>query len=281
MGGVNESWVEVDGRKVAISIFDADTPSSCALIAPAMGVPRGYYAAFAQYLQTQGCTVVTVDYRGIGDSKRGTLRKETVELSDWAMDLAACLDLLHARHPELPILWIGHSVGGQLLGIIDRPKVSRALLIAAQSGYWKLWKGFQSFKVALLWHFFIPVLVPLFGKLPRWLMGGEDIPPKVALQWARWGRHENYIASFSRAGFESFSGSLASFVFTDDTIAPQAAAEALAAEYDTTSKVIRVIKPSDIGHSSIGHFGAFRSKFKESLWPWLSKVLFTASADSP
>ncbi len=64
-----------DGFPLAADLFLPDAaPTAAVLIAPAMGVPRGYYAAFAGHLAREGLAALTLDYRGIGGSRAGALR---------------------------------------------------------------------------------------------------------------------------------------------------------------------------------------------------------------
>src|SRR5512142_76942 len=98
-----------DGFPLAADLFlPAGEPRAAALLAPAMGVPRAFYAAFAGHLAEQGIAALTVDYRGIGGSREGagTLRGFRAALHDWAeLDLAGALDALASRAPGAPLLW--------------------------------------------------------------------------------------------------------------------------------------------------------------------------------
>lgn len=49
-------------------------PRAAVLIAPAMAVPASFYSGFAGFLAEQGAAALTIDYRGIGRSRRGSLR---------------------------------------------------------------------------------------------------------------------------------------------------------------------------------------------------------------
>src|SRR5689334_10099670 len=89
-----------------------------AVIAPAMAVPRRLYRGFAAYLATRGVATLVLDYRGIGDSVVDRGRGKDVRVDQWAyLDVPAALAELERRFPGLPRVWIGHSVGGQLLGL--------------------------------------------------------------------------------------------------------------------------------------------------------------------
>lgn len=262
-----------DGVALAGDLFLPEgAPRAAILVAPAMGVPRAYYTRFADFLAGEGMAALTLDYRGIGGSRTGPVRRSRAELHDWAeQDLAGAVDLLAARFPEAPVLWVGHSVGGQLLGLLDEPRIAGALFVGAQSGHWRLWTGVGRLRVLALWYAIIPLLVPVLGKLPAAIFGGgEDVPAGVAREWARWGRDRAYVLSYARPrggrGFIRFAGPLVSYAIADDAIAPLASVEALLGFYAAARPELRVIRPADVGERAIGHFGFFRPRFEPTLW---------------
>ena len=58
--------------------------------AAAMGVPQSFYAAFARWLAAEGFHAATFDYRGMGRSRRGSLRDVEADILTWAeQDTAA------------------------------------------------------------------------------------------------------------------------------------------------------------------------------------------------
>ena len=130
-----------DGYALAATVFAPhDPPRGAVLINSATAVPRKIYRGFATYLAQQGFTVLTYDYRGTAGSRPPSLRGFKVRMRDWAaLDVAAAID--HMRHvwPRLPLAVVGHSFGGQAVGLApNNGEITRALLVAAQAGYWRL-----------------------------------------------------------------------------------------------------------------------------------------------
>lgn len=253
--------VELNG-----TLFVPTDAQRCVLIAPAMGVPATFYRAFARYLAGRGHVVMTFDYAGIGASAS----RAQCTLADWAdQDLCVAQSTLKARYPDLPFALVAHSVGGQLFGLLRDSPVERALFVASQSGYWRWWRGGFRLKMLALWFFITPLLVPLFGKLPKWILGGSDIPKGVAMQWGDWGRDPEYVLGFaktrSESGFDGYTGDLRCVAFSDDPMAPQLAATKLHDFYVAANKEFLSVMPESVGLKSIGHFGAFRSS-SERLW---------------
>lgn len=262
-----------DGYELAGDLFlPPGAPRAAVLVAPAMGVPRGFYAPFAAFLARQGMAALTLDYRGIGGSRRGGLRGLGASLRDWGeRDLAGAVDHLAGRVPGVPLLWVGHSVGGQLLGLLEDAPLAGALLVGAQSGYWRHWSGAWRWRVFLLWHALIPGLVPLLGRLPAAVLGGgEDVPPGVAREWATWGRHPDYLMSYAGPrgglGFARLAAPVVAYAVSDDVFAPRASVEALLGFYATAPTELREVRPAALGARQVGHFGFFRARFEETLW---------------
>ncbi|MFN7134780.1 MAG: serine aminopeptidase domain-containing protein, partial [Myxococcales bacterium] len=263
-----------DGFALEGTLFPADGARGAVLIGSAMGVPRRLYAGLAAYFAEAGLTTLTFDYRGIAGSRTGPLRGFEARLVDWAeRDLAVAFALLAARAPSVPPLYFGHSVGGQLLGFVPPRPLAGALFVASQSGHWRQWSGWRRPAMWGLWHLMIPSLVPAFGFLPMKRLGqGEDVPAGVARQWAEWGRSRDYLMVGVRErgarGFAEFAGPLRSDAIEDDGYAPPRSVEALLRLYTgaEAARELRLWRPGDVGADAIGHFGAFRPKFRDTLW---------------
>src|SRR5262245_43199912 len=132
-----------DGTPLATHTFgDAASARAGVLIVPAMGVDQRYYAAFASWLADQGYFAVTFDYRGVGRSRppefRRSLRGFRGDVVTWAtQDVPAMVDYVAAQTGGRPLLWVGHSLGGQILGLVpNRARVRAMVTVACGSGYW-------------------------------------------------------------------------------------------------------------------------------------------------
>lgn len=254
-----------DGFTLAADLVRPDSAPIRAgvLLAPAMGVRRQFYNRVASHFASNGIATLLVDYRGIGDSAPHRLRGFRATLRDWAeRDLAAALASLREHVPGVPLVWLGHSLGGQLLGLLRDPPIARALFVASQSGHWRHWRGRGRVAMWALWHVVLPIVTPLAGRLPlRALRQGEDVPAQVALEWARWARRPDYILSVAHdrpeIAFNAMRAPIRSYVIADDAYAPRAAVEALLRGYRVAPTELRVVRPRDAGMRRIGHFGAF------------------------
>ena len=237
-----------------------------------MGVRRDFYAPFAQFLAENGIHVLTFDFRGMGDSRRGGLAGFECDVTTWIeKDLAAML--VEAREPDssLPLVYVGHSLGGQVLGVTPgREAVRAAVTVNAGSGYYPFNEA-MPFRVRLLWFFLFPVLTPAFGYFPgkRLRMIG-DLPKGVADQWRRWCVHPEYLLAEGdawRAKMAAFRAPILRYSFTDDEMITERAIESLHSFYSGAAIERRHIDPAQVGRKGVGHFGFFHPQSRDKLWP--------------
>jgi predicted alpha/beta hydrolase len=261
-----------DGYRLGATLFrPAAQGERAALILPATGVPQAYYAKFAAFLADRGFTVLTFDYRGIGRSLHSPVRAVKARMRDWGqLDAAAAFDFLDREIAPARLVTIGHSFGGQALGLLPRPeRIAAAITVGSQSGYWKHWPALGR---AWMWpatHIGLPVVPRVFGHFPGSRLGfGEDLPQGVAIEWASWCRHPRYLvgALGVEREYARFSAPIRLYAISDDAFAPRRAVEALAGLYPASKPEIRRLSPDDIGARRIGHFGFFRESFRDTLW---------------
>ncbi len=263
-----------DGYPLAVTVFDPPASRVRAerlvVIASATGVRRRYYAAFASWLAARGTRVVTFDYRGIGDSRPERLARFDANLLDWAeRDLAGIVEWAATEYGGGRTSVLGHSVGGQLLGLLPDPSVLRAVvMVGSQSGDYRLWPSVaERAWYRALWHAVVPGVASTLGYLPGSLGIGEDLPGGVARQWAEWCRTPGYMVGGAnqarREGYRRLEAPILAFGFDDDDYAPPAAVSALLALYENAPITRRQIAREE---ARVGHFGFFRERFRSSLW---------------
>jgi predicted alpha/beta hydrolase len=188
--------IDAQGHTLAASVFEAPGSDTVVLVNAATGVPRQFYKYFAAYFRDNGWTTVTYDYRGIGELAPPSLRGFTVRMRDWALiDIPEVIDWVSSEFRPRRLFAVGHSFGGQGIGLIERPQRITAMVgVSAQSGYWGVQGGAEKYRARFAVTVLIPVLTRLFGYFP-WsrFAAGEDLPAGVALEWARWCRDRNYL----------------------------------------------------------------------------------------
>ncbi len=274
-----------DGFALAGTRFmPAQAPRAIVVLAGAMGVRQDFYHPFAGYLAQQGFAVLTFDYRGMGASVpekfRHSLRGFEADLLDWAQrDYHAALCAARSWHDSAPLLLVGHSLGGQLPGLLPAPElVDGILTVAAGNGYWRHNAARIRYLVWILWYLAVPLATRLYGYFPgkRMRMVG-DLPKGVVRQWAQWCTNPHYVVDHAghpiRDGFERFRVPLLSLHFTDDELMSRRSIDNLHDCYRNASVERRVIRPQDVNAGRIGHFGFFRTQFRETLWQQASAWL--------
>jgi len=273
-----------DGHALAATLFEPTSGSERALIvASATGVRRGLYMLFARYFAARGWAVLTFDYRGIGDSLFGRVDDSSATILDWGRhDLAGVIDWMAARYPGLPLHVVGHSIGGQLLGMVDNVELLDAVCtVASQNAYYRRYPLERAVKYGLLWHLAVPAVVKALGYFPakRWSLG-EDLPRGVALDWACFATHEDYLVDRGgrplREGFDAMRAPVLAFSFRDDHRAPAENIEALHANFVRARVEYCHVDPTDYDAEAIGHMGFFSTSFRRTLWAkskdWLTEA---------
>lgn len=269
-----------DGFKLGGTLYRPAQPNGRAvLIHAAVGVRQQFYSGLAAFLEERGFTVLTFDYRGIGASRHGPLRNLPARIRDWAQrDAAAALDELARAAPGARLLAVGHSFGGSSLGLVPgNERYAGALFVGVQSAYWRHWRGAGRAGMWLLTHVVLPVISRVLGYVPAQVFDqGEDLPAGVAAEWAAWCRNPRYAAGVvGDEGYANFKAPIRSYWIADDRYAPQAATEAILKEYSSAHSEVVAVDPAAHGGGSIGHFGFFRERFRDTLWreaaEWLER----------
>jgi predicted alpha/beta hydrolase len=267
-----------DGYRLSATLY-GEAAATPVLILPATGVPQGYYAKFAAWLAQRGFQVLTFDYRGIGKSLQGDVRAVRARMRDWAvLDAAAAMELLLSK-TDSRIKVVGHSFGGQALGLLPSPaRISSALIVGSQSGYWRHWPALGRAWMWPVTHFLLPGMARLHGYFPGSRFGfGEDLPAGVAIEWARWCRNPTYLVGDLgvESSYARFAAPLRAYAFSDDPFAPLRAVHALLKLYPRSPGEVRTLTPRELGVKRVGHFGFFREQFRDMLWPeaaeWLAR----------
>jgi predicted alpha/beta hydrolase len=271
---VQDTTIEaVDGYRLAATSFTpAGEPRGVALINSATAVPRRIYRGFAAYLTERGLAALTYDYRGIGGSRPASLRGFSARMRDWA-SLDATAALAHARraYPRVPLVAVGHSFGGHAIGLVpNNSEIARALLVASQAGYWRLFASPERYRVYLIMRCIGTPIAKILGYVPGRLGLGVDMPGGVFLEWADWVTRRRYFFDdptlAELANFPRYRGPLTAIGLADDPWATPEAIAVLLAGFTGTQPEFRLVHPADIGVAKIGHFGFFRPNHRETLW---------------
>ena len=263
-----------DGRSLAALCLEASAPRGALAVNGATGFPREFYLKFAVYCAQRGYHTLVYDYRGMAASATQPLARERARMSDWGLlDMPAALAWLAKRFPQVPLVTLGHSVGGQLIGCMPNQALARAhVMVATSIGYWRGQRVPFRYLALLFWKVLGPLELKTRGYVPRGAVWrGDALPPGVFLEWRKWCLRPQHFAPDLvgdpvRGPFAAVRAPVLSLSFSDDPIATPRAVEALLAFYPHAALERRLITPAQAGVRHIGHHGFFAERHRETLW---------------
>ena len=267
----------------------ADQRRGAIVINAATGFPQTFYFKLANYLSERGYDARVYDYRGMNLSAPADLATETARMSDWGLlDMPAALDAAAERAQGLPVVTLGHSIGGQFLGLLANHGLARVhVQVATSVGYWR-WEA-APFKYLAWWFWRVhgPLMLAIKNYVPSgggW--AGLPLPRGVYEEWRRWClRPEHFgpdLATYLSANvFGEIQAPVLTVGFTDDPIATRRTVEEINKFFPRVQRESRWYSPQDAGVKRIGHEGFFSSKNRNSLWrpvvDWIDAKLGAAS----
>lgn len=251
------------------------------LVCPATGITQGFYHHFIEWLAQQGSDVLVFDFRGIGESLHSPLRQSKASIQDWGqLDIPAAIETLLNKTGKQQVILLGHSAGGQLLGIVSNyKKVAQVIAISGSTGHVKGLKGRTKRMAPVMFKMIFPVssLVKGYGAT-KFLGMGENLPKNVAKQWAEFCSKPGYVMNaIGKTIFEDYHNEIqcpiAVYWSSDDEIATEANVKDLLRLYPKATTEMIELKPKDTGHKAIGHMLMFK-KSHQNLWPTMTQNIF-------
>lgn len=275
-----------DNVRLSATLYRANSPKGVVVIGAAIGIPQGFYRAFCSFLASSGYSCITFDYRGTGSSfvEQQALK---IKLEDWGVkDIEAVIKFSkrHINGDELPVHFIGHSIGGQVVGLASASlELSSITCIATSLPFWRRWPFPKNFSVLALAKLVIPSLAAFRSEFPanKVGLGSMNFPTTVAKRWAKWMSHPDYLfaAKFNlnTQYYQSIAIPLLSYGFEDDGLAPEQNINRYLARFPNAKVTRRSVAPEELGKGLIGHSGFFKEKFQDSLWrdtlSWLDSLV--------
>ncbi len=272
-----------DGFPLSVRQFIPENAKAHLVIAAGLGIPKHFYRHIAQFAAAKEYLVTTFDYRGINDSQDANFNGREHKFSDWGQrDLHAVFKHLNTNS-SLPLCYLAHSAGGQILGMTPFCKnVVAASFIASVLPDPKNYPSVvDRMGMKFLWWILLPVL-SLFGDMvPASKVGLStiDVPTGVVREWASWGRAKRYLFdskfNYDLSLYPTFTSPLRVMAITDDKLATPASCFDLASEYLNAQTEKHIVDPAD-NNLKLGHFGFFREKARvywDELFDWYDEQL--------
>lgn len=247
------------------------------VISPATGIKKEYYVNFAQYLVKRGYTVLLFDYRGIGESAPPDLKQSEIYLHEWGtLDMNAVVNYLAEECECRDIIWIGHSIGAQLVGFLEKQHhIKQIIAINAALGYWRYFPYPMKPVIWLLWFVLAPIMIRIYGYGTMKKIGwGEDLTKNALMEWRSWCINKDYFGGFivkhlHTDRFYNFRAPITAIYFSDDYIANDKTASLMMRFFPNAPTRLLRIETANYTKLKVGHSGVFRKKFEASLWPVL------------
>ena len=272
-----------DGYGLSARFYKAKHPTDKlpVLLCPATGITQGFYHDFIEWLTEQNLDVLVFDYRGIGASLHGPIRQSNASIQDWGqLDIPAAIQVLLAKTGKDQVILIGHSAGGQLLGVVPNyDKVAQVIAISGSTGHVKGLKGRTKHMAPVMFKLVFPVSSLFKGYGATKMLGmGENLPKNVAKQWALFCSKPGYVMNaIGKTIFEDFHQEIQCpitvYWSSDDEIATKANVQDLLRLYPNANTNMIELKPQAHDHKAIGHMLMFR-KSHQNLWPLMTKNIF-------
>lgn len=246
------------------------------LIAPALGVPAKFYDQFATYFAKCGFDVFTLDYRTVGPSGSEFPRL----LDAGGHDLDTAIEYLAKKYRK--VSYVGHSLGGQLLGLArSANKLDCSVFIASSIPDTRNMVFKLRWQTRALKYFLLPFYRDK-GLFPSRKLGlsSLDLPASIANDWGRWLRSRSYL--FDHLTDEQLSCyrqvkiRILSSGFSDDDMAPQKNLEKLLAQYPSAA-ISRSFHHIGSLESPCGHLGFFKESSGAAYWPEVVRWLESKS----
>ena len=251
------------------------------ILSSATGIKKEFYINFASFLIQNGYRVLLFDYRGIGGSAPGSLKTSRSYMHEWGtLDMNAALDYLVIEKRLTEIIWVGHSVGAQLIGFIKRQQYIRKVIsISAAFGYWRYFPFPVKWKIWGLWFFIGPLMVRIYGYGAMKKIGwGENLSRNMMKEWREWCLSKTYFTGIlekilATDKFYGFTVPITSVYMSDDHLANDKTAPMMLKFFPNAPINIIKLEVEKYTTYKAGHTGIFRKKFQNDLWIHLTTII--------
>lgn len=262
-----------NGYELTATLYSPSNLKGAVMIAPATGIKRQFYTSFASFLADNGYGVITFDNQGIGDSQNENLKNSNASLISWGQsDMSAVFESLKSHFSNVKYHLVGHSAGGQLVGLMDGvTELTSVFNVACSSGSISNIKYPFKLKAHFLMTYFIPLSNLLFGFTnTQWMGMGEPLPKKCAQQWADWCKSTGYVKTYlDTNNIKHFYNELKCpslwINATDDSIANNENVKDMLRVFPNLNATTLTLDPKERDLKEIGHMRFF-SKRSKKVW---------------
>lgn len=270
--------VTEDGVLLKGVLIVPESPKAVVQFNAGTAIHSAFYRPFLQYLAQQGYLCCSWDYRATGQSLAGSLAQVAhYRYSDYGrFDMPAVKRYLRNQYPDLPFFLLGHSAGGQQIGLMpDLDGVCGMIGFAAASGYLKAMPCLYLPKAYFFFYLFSPVSTALTGYVkakPFKIM--ENLPAGVVKEWRDWCSRRDFLFDADIYGKSIPKGHYGALTFpvhiywaSDDPLAVQKNIENFWSHVHSTRGIAFTrLDAKDTPLKKIDHSGFFRRALADTLW---------------
>jgi len=121
------------------------------------------------------------------------------------------------------------------------------------------------------WHLVVPLATGVCGYFPGKRLGMVgNLPAGVIQQWRRWCLHPRYSAGAEGAAvaqrYAQVHFPVLAWSFSDDELMTLRGTHNLVKLYSNALRRVESLGPAEVAVRRIGHFGMFRTQFRDTLW---------------
>jgi len=266
-----------DGVELGGVLLQPEQPRAIVQFNAGTGAKKEFYRPFLEYLAQHGFTCCLWDYRGSGESAPSSLKGCSYRFQDYGVyDIPGVTRFLTSTFPDLPLLIVGHSAGGQQLGFSkDLSRIKGLLGYAVSVGYMGFMPWRYSWVSRYFFSIFSPISIALTGYVAAKRFGiMEDLPKNVVREWRDWCNVPDYFFNERFYGKTVPIGLFQEYPFpvhvvwtNDDPISNKRSIPMFWKHVKSKKGIsFQCLDPQKLGADKIDHFGFFRKKFQDTIW---------------
>ena len=267
-----------DGVVLKGLLLIPDNPKAVIQFNTGTAALKEFYKPFLEYLAEHDYLCCLWDYRGSGESAPDSLKGCEYKFSDYGtLDMPAIRNYLKSNYPDLPLLLVGHSAGGQQAAFIPNLEDYKGMLaIAVSVGYEPNMPLSYRLQSMFFFDIFCPLSTLIWGYVKAKPFGiMENLPKNVAREWHQWCSSPNYCfddkflgKTIPKGNHEAMSFPIEVIWTPDDTISNEKNMKAYWSHVKSVHDItFTKLEASELEVKEIGHFGFFKRRLKEKIWP--------------
>lgn len=273
---MNIEFTAADGYVLKGQIIAAQKPKAAVLLNPGTATKTSFYIPFAQFLAEQGYSVMLWNYRGFCESRTQSIKHSDIQFSDIGIkDIPAAISKAKEVFIDLPLYCVGHSAGGQQIGLAENCNELQGMVgLAVSTGYYSTMPKAYRTQAHLFFKVIAPISNALFGYVKAEKLNiMEDLPPKLAKQWGQFCSRKDFFfdPKFAKqtpelANYRTLNFPVHVFTADDDEISTDFNTKRLWKHIKSTQPIeFTRYKAAEMPKKAVGHFGYFR-KANQQIW---------------